>query len=313
MWRSGSTYIWSCFRSLPGTYCFYEPLNQGLGKLTRERIGRDTADRVAGNKHPELSAPYFAEYEPLLKGRGVPKFDPRFSYHNYALTLKDADPLLHVYINSLTAYAQKTGKQAVLGFNRTGLRMGWMARQMGGTHIHIDRHPRAIWQSYQKHMEAGHYTYFTAWLMTLEANKGLPFLQPLTKRLPLTRWLSKPKAHYRKALERMGPAQTYYMTFYMWLATTLHGLSFADAVIDMDMLHETDYRLDTAQRIKQLSGLVPDFSEAQPTQTPKILYDVEQEAVQDFPLKEFRAFLNKKRLKQNLARLSEAKAKHIKI
>lgn len=311
LWRSGSTFIWSRFRALPGTYCFYEPLNQGLGRLTAERITRDTADRVEGNRHPELETPYFAEFAPLLKRRGVKGFAPRMAYAPYALRPDDRDPALEAYIRSLTNHAEAQGKQAVLGFNRTGLRMAWLARRFDhSVNVHLDRDPRAVWHSYQRHMEDGHYTYFTAWLMTLERNAALPFFKPLARRLPLRRLpLIKAKSYYRQALDRMSPQDTYFMVFTLWLATTLHALSHADLIIDMERLAAEDaYRKSRVDGLQALCALSPDFSAAKPSDPLPQDRATEQAALAEFPLDAFGDFIDRKNIQRHLDALSQDKA-----
>src|ERR1700752_4779331 len=84
LWRSGSTYVWSRFRIARGAVCFYEPLHDGLRRLTRERIARDTPHAVNANHHPPMEHPYFAEYAPLIGLRGVRGYRRRFAYDRFA-------------------------------------------------------------------------------------------------------------------------------------------------------------------------------------------------------------------------------------
>jgi hypothetical protein len=286
LWRSGSTYVWSKFRQAPGTYCYYEPLHQGLGRLTRKRIGRDSAETMAENRHPDM-APYFAEFEPLLKGRGVKNFKTRMAYRPYVLEAQDQDPALHRYLSNLLHHAQSQEKQAVFGFNRTGLRIGWLAGNFPSANIYIDRNPRSIWRSYQRHKDEGNYTYFTAWLMTIEQNAEHALFRPIAERLRLRKGadllFKKPKSFYRAVVDAtMTPEETYAMVFYIWLLCGEHAHQYADLIIDMDRMPDLDYRRQARENILSACGIDLDFRDALATAADRSEIDfarIEQETI----------------------------------
>ena len=263
LWRCGSTYVWSKFRVTQNTYCFYEPLHQGLGKLTRKRIKRDTPEMIEDNGHPALAAPYFAEFHGIIrkfiKRRGVRKFKNRFAFHNYILEVNKKDRALRNYLSFLTAFGLKRKKQAVLGFNRSGLRLGWMKENIPEAyHIHIDRDPLDIWESYNTQKEKGNYTFFICWLKIYDFNRYHDLFRPFCETLPLRKSFWKnPKSYYRETLETMSYEDTYRLVFFGWLTATLHALGRADLIIDMENTNHYGY----SHEIESATGLRVDFED----------------------------------------------------
>ena len=182
MWRSGSTYLWSRFRAAPNACCFYEPLHHGLSKLTRERIERDTAERISGNRHPSLAEPYFAEFAPLIGRRGVRDFHRNLAYDRFVMRPGESHPALERYLSGLIGHAAARNRTPVLGFNRTGLRLAWMKDRFDAFNIYIDREPAAIWASYAAEAAKGNHAFFSMWLLVVEKNAGHPLLAPLVER-----------------------------------------------------------------------------------------------------------------------------------
>jgi hypothetical protein len=314
MWRSGSTYIWSRFRACPGTYCFYEPLNYGLNRLNRKRIVRDTPDRTSANAHPDLSEPYFAEYEPLLRfPRGVKGFRRKMSYSNFVMPEDGTDERLRRYIAGLNAYAFSRDRTPVLGFNASDLRAGWMNRHFRPVSIHINRDPVDIWLSYCRFVEHGNYTFFIAWLLIIEKNRYHPVFAPLAARLRL-RQRSKiltenPKDFYRAMLDEMTPEESYRIVFWVWLASTLHALGHCNGFIDMDRAGEPGYAQTCADMVMGKCGLPVTFDDLRPP-SPVIDLGFDRAAVEREVLRSFPARLpvfNRAAARDNLHRLSARK------
>lgn len=268
MWRSGSTYVWSRFRACEETYCYYEPLNHGLGRLTAERIGRDTPEITAANAHPALSRPYFAEYEPLIRGRGVAGFRPRFSYTRFILENIDKDEPLRSYIGNLIDYATTQGKTPIFGFNASDLRIGWMNEHFHPFSIYIKRDPQRIWESYETQRKNGNNTFFAAWLNIVEHNASHPAIAPLAEKLPLRRGLqkftAKPKKFYAAVLNDMAPEKTYEMVEYIWRLSFAQSEKNCDLVIDMDRGGDESYKKFLTDKIREACGLNVSFADMRP-------------------------------------------------
>lgn len=238
MWRSGSTYVWSRFRELNQTYCYYEPLHPRLGRLHANNIAKDTQDVMEANAHPRMASPYFEEFGPLINRRGVRGYCRRLAYHPYVLTQADEDPLLERHISSLIEIACQMGRRPVLGFNRSCLRLAWLRSRFSAWHLYIDRDPLDILGSYCRHVGQGNYDYFTAWMLTIEKNAKYPIFRPLAERISLRLWplgrLIKPKRYYPMIIDQLSEGEIYFLVHYMWVVCALHSLSYCDEVLDMN-------------------------------------------------------------------------------
>ena len=298
MWRSGSTFIWSRFRALSSTCCFYEPLHHGLARLTAAKIHRDTPEVIAGNKHPELSAPYFAEFAPLLKSRGVRGYRRTLAYHRFALEPGAAHPELGRYIDGLLNHARERGETAVLGFNRSGLRIGWLRETFSAYDVLVERDPRQIWWSYVQQARKGNYFFLQKWLFVLECNADHPLFAPLAAQMPLRRgpqrFAAGEKPYYRRVLQLMPPDQVYLMVFYMWLLQAVHALTHCDLVIDLERCADPPYRTRLTEKIGKAASLLVRFDEARPARELSgrlLAFDrIEREALAMMPFKALAPF-----------------------
>ena len=296
-WRCGSTYYWSRFRALPETMAFYEPLHHGLAKLTKERIARAGIETTMQNGHSELSAPYFEEFAPVIssimgRSRGVKHYRRNFAHGRFNLHRSETHPALERYLYGLIAHARAGGKRPVLGCNRTCGKVGWIKCRFGSYDIYIDRDPAAIWASYEAERAGGNYTFFSMWLRVLEANRHDPVWGPLAERLGVGGFLDQPlasvKDRCRAKIDAMGPAETYLLTFYAWMASASHAMSEADLVIDDTLAALPHYAEKIAAEIRQGVGLAIDLSGMQSRAPRTVIGDtlrkrVEQEALTHFP------------------------------
>ena len=263
MWRSGSTFVWSRFRAAPGTYCYFEPLYAGLSRLTHDRIfGSAWRDAAAENRHPAMEAPYFAEYAPLVRGRGVKGFRRSFSFDRYALSSDDDHPALQTYIGELIGEAGRRGRIPVLGFNRSSLRMRWLKQRFKSFDVYVDRDPGLIWSSYVKHVQQGNYSYFNNLLKIMERNGRRPAFAPMARRLPLRSGLErliKPKHVYRAIVETMAGEISYALVLYLWALGLLQALSCCDVVLDADLAGRPEYGRRLGRRISEGCGVPVDL------------------------------------------------------
>jgi len=317
MWRSGSTYLWSRFRALPETQCFYEPLHHGLAKLTRSRIAHDTPEQISANRHPSLSQPYFSEFSSLIGIRGVRGYRRDLAYDRFVLDAADRHPRLERYITGLVDHAAGQGRTAVLGFNRTGLRLAWMKAQFASYNIYIDREPAAIWASYAAEMAKGNFSFYAMWLTVLEKNANHPLLAPLVERLGLKLsvgdHLQKAKARHRRIMTAMSHEQSYFMVFYLWLACTGHALSQCDLLIDTRLAESDRYPRRVQAEIAYATGLKIDLSEMRAAE-PRVELScamrdlIEQSAIALFPRS---ALPRTAASRRRLANVSSRKAEHL--
>jgi hypothetical protein len=260
LWRSGTTYLWSRFRANPDTCCYYEPLHEGLHRLTVERIGRSSAEEVASNGHPELARPYFAEFEPLIRrGRGVEGMSKRFAHERFALEAEATHDRLEGYVRTLLRHPAAGGRRVVLGFNRSSLKIAWLRNRFLAHHVHIERDPAEIWTSYLRHLNGGNGFFLSAWLDVVERNAAHPLFAGLAERLPLRRsWrdrLVSPKAFYARAAADMNLETSYLLILHVWRLSLLHALSHCDQVFDYARAGEPGYAERFCDELHAATGL----------------------------------------------------------
>lgn len=317
MWRSGSTYVWSKFREQDATLCYFEPLIESLARLTPRRIRRDTPDSVAANRHPKLAEPYFAEFEPLIRLRGVRDYRRDFATRRFVLGEGDRHPALKRYIAGLVGHAESRGRVAVLGFNRTVLREPWLAANFEAYHLHIDRDPVDVWASYMERLGRGVPTFLVAWLLLAESNQAAPPFSAVAERLPLRppllRGVTRPKSYYQKALASLSPDETYRLVFTAWAGAMLQALTYSDLILDMSLAQDADYGADRAEQIGRAVGLGLDFSDLRrvgPATAfkPSDQRRIEREALEQFPRTAFAPYYDPDACRARLHELAPRKA-----
>jgi len=316
LWRTGSTYVWSRFRAAEQTRCYYEPLHDGLARLTADRIARGTSEIVEQNNHPQLAQPYFAEFGPLVAGRGVRGYRRRFAYNRFALRPADSDAELQAYIASLIAAAQREGQVAVLGMNRSDLRMSWMRSRFQSYDISVDREPADVFSSYISQMYKGNYYYFTKLMLIIELNRHHEIFAPIAERLTLRsraeQLIVSPKAFYHNVLDGMSREDLYALTLYVWAVRSLHALSCCDLVVDLALADRRGYRGELSDRIAADCGLEVDFSDMQTAQPETSIRLAQQKAVERdllevLPIQALRPFIDRDRLARRMADLAPRK------
>jgi hypothetical protein len=316
LWRTGSTYVWSRFRAADQTRCFYEPLHDGLARLTVDRIGRGAAEMAQQNNHPRLAQPYFAEFAPLIAGRGVRGYQRRFAYNRFAMETHEADAPLEAYVAGLIGEARGQQRVPVLGMNRSDMRIGWMRSRFQSYDISIDREPADVFSSYISQMYKGNYYYFTKLMQIVELNRDHEIFAPIAERLilrsPAEQLLVSPKAFYHKVLGGMSRESLYALTLYIWTVRSLHALSCCDLVIDLALADRRGYRGDLADRIAADCGLIVDFSDMQTAQPETSIRLAQQKAVETellsiLPIEALRPFIDRDRLARRMADLAPRK------
>lgn len=268
-WRCASTYVWSRFRALPQTQCFFEPFDERLSRCTRERIRRDTAASW-DSRHPSLGAPYREEYLPLLRLRwkGVRGYREGFALARYFPSAKGVGPETK-YLARLLRHARADGKQAVLGLCRSLARMAALKDAMGGYHILVRRRPLQQWLSFRSYRERLPLQYFELchFLILAMAPAGSPAAR-------FARHLGLPQLP-RLALRQRSRLRALHAAIYPWsdelsyrafIAVSLLSHSAAaaaaDLTLDVDRLGSSPaYRQAVSSRIWADTGLGIDFGD----------------------------------------------------
>jgi hypothetical protein len=317
LWRSGSTYVWSRFRAAEGSLCYYEPLHDGLRRLTHARIARDTAEAAIAHHHPEMEQPYFAEYEPLIGLRGVRGYRRRFAYDRFAPAPAADDRPLSAYVQGLIDEARRRERSAVLGFNRTGLRIAWLQRRFDACNIHIDRDPTDVFASYLTQLQAGNHYYFVKWMQILAGNADYPLFRRMARRFPnagpMQRLLVGPKKFYRAAVEDASLETLYAITFLAWATCALHALTHSDLVIDVGQAGQDSYADDLEAAVRIQTGLHVSFKDMSAPSPPSALdlarrREIEQEVLDDIADLAADGVIDRARVRQRLDELSPRRA-----
>ncbi len=220
--RSGSTLLWNIFRSIKGTHCYYEPLNEGIC-FTPDNRTRQVDPTHKGVKD------YWSEYDHL---QGVENlFSKKWSHTHLLMDQSSYDRNMKLYIQELI---QQANGRAILQFNRVDFRLPWLKANFRGIPvIHMYRHPRDLWLSVSSKSAAVPTTladhdftqynlfYTIEWAHDLAG--AFPFLNPELKRHP------------------------YYYHYLIWRLSYLYGTTYSDISIAFEDL--------TTQPVEVLSKL----------------------------------------------------------
>lgn len=263
LWRSASTYVWSRFRTLDGVVAYYEPFHEMLGVAGPDELAAQSPDGWAGH-HPKLDRGYYAEYLPLVAGRGVPGFQKAFTVDHYF----EEDEVLATerpYIDLLLNHAQ--GRVAVLACCRTIARAPWLRRQYDGTHIVVTRDPAQQWYSgYLRKIEAGH-AYFEVMPFHILGKAKWEPARRIARLfgIPCHEASSFFLEHEFYFSQFAGAEfERSYAAFYSLLHLSLQrAITAADIIIDIDRLSADEvYRRDATDRIYAATGLPVSFDDA---------------------------------------------------
>ena len=264
-WRCGSTYIWNKFRLHHDVLAFYEPFNERLAHCSPEGLLRDTPG-AWDSRHPKLSAPYFAEYLPLIDRNGVARYEERFAAQRYFVTTQQ--PLDEAaYLASLLRHAAESGKQALLGFSRSLGRVGAIKRVFGGCHVVLIRNPVQQWLSARAQRIKQGNPYFEIGNLMILALAPRPSFAGR-----IAHWLKIPHLrfgsfghHYRLLRRRFEPLDdelSYRAFLAVYLLSYARAVRHADVILDMDRLSRLPpYARDMSHELSAAVGIDLDFAD----------------------------------------------------
>lgn len=275
-WRSAGTWLWSHFRALPGVMAYYEPLHPLLAGR-RRALQRAHPDAWASG-HPDMDAPYFQEYLPLLRrhwlrlrrwGRaeGVRHYSQAFETDRFNAVPPDAEALGH-YLDHLLRHARRRRRTPVLKFCRSMGRMAWMMqRYPEAVHVAVLRHPIDQYASMRtqmlRHDNPG---FFDMGLQVLCANRGVPRVARVLSALDC----ALPARMDGPGQVRARSASAHYRAFLaLWLLQVLAVPPQVAAVVDSDAMGlDAAYNRRTSEALARLTGLAPDLGDARARPLP---------------------------------------------
>jgi hypothetical protein len=264
-WRCGSTYIWNKFRAHTDVLAFYEPFNERLARCSAADLVCDT-QRTWDSRHPQLNAPYFCEYLPLVTRQGVARYEERFAVRRYFVPTQQ--PLDEAaYLAALVGLAEKSDRQAVLGFSRSLGRVGALKRVFGGYHVVLRRDPVQQWLSARaQRIQRGNPYFEIGHLMILAL---APRLSAAGR---IAHWLKIPHLrfgsfghHYRLLRRRFASLDdelSYRAFLSVYLLSYAKALKHADLVVDMDRLNRSSpYARTLSDELLDATGMDLDFGD----------------------------------------------------
>jgi hypothetical protein len=269
LFRTGSTYLWNKFRRHGDYRCYYEPLNQVLGKIDTQNpyIWAYDANTSGRLNHPAIDKHHLWEYKDLLiPGQtGVPYFKKSFSFDDFCNN--DANPDLKKYIDFLLAGAG--AKTPLLQFNRTALRIQWFKTHYPDViHIYLVRNPRHQFHSYLSMQQSERLDIFLAMdLLTVSINRNWQYFKPLAERIPLLEYHSglfeDEQQVYSQLLPLYSDKEKYYIFYFTWFSSLLENAFYNDFILNIDLLSANpDYRRKVLERFEAMGIQGIDFADA---------------------------------------------------
>lgn len=174
--RTGSTWLWSKFRKNKNAYCYYEVFNEILQDIDIETIQISSS---TWNSHHPPGPPYFSEFTPLLKGRGIFGFDREMAVDDFFLEISgDVGRVTKTrdYLMSLVTLAQSNGLTPVLSCTRSIGRIDMIKDIIGGSHILLKRNLFNQWSSYSNQSLNGNHFFLREMISSILASPENSFL-----------------------------------------------------------------------------------------------------------------------------------------
>lgn len=252
--RTGSTFIRSCFRRDPRALSFQEVFNENLADMTPEMIGHFNPGGWH-SKHPSM-APYFLEFQSLLSEteKGVSLYDRSMSYGTFFsgdnLSKEEA-----AYVGQLIELAREHDRVPVVTCTRSLGRLQALKNEFGGLHLMIYRNIFDQWCSYTDQWLKGDGGFIETIWLALNGSHGDELANKIGRVYATdSRSPTDPKNFLAFCL----------LHLYLYARAADH----ASDIIDIDKLAaDDDVRNRIENLIKDSSGLTVDFSSAKETKS----------------------------------------------
>lgn len=258
--RSGSTWFWNRFREAAQSYAYYEPFNEKLALLTSDVIATLKASAWPSSGHPQLKAPYYDEYRPLLDpAGGVSLYNNRMAVRNYFDT--DPNDTQRRYLEHLIHHAQSLERVPVLGFCRSFGRLPWFRRYCPGINIVTTRSPWNQWAScFQQAKKYNNFYFEFIFYMTAIIARNHEKYKSYFEDLFVVDCPSDFDSIHMKMIERtfktLTVRQRIEIFFRVYTLEMLIALPYADLVVDLErMSDDAAYRATTTGCLRTMTGL----------------------------------------------------------
>jgi hypothetical protein len=250
---------------------FYEPLSNVLAELSLDDVSACRPTLTSG--HPPLAAPYFAEYQPLLRAdvRGVAGYSKRFGTDRFGRAPDAEFPALQAYLNRLTELAAQQGRSPVFKFCRSSGRLPWLKHAFPqAMHAVVLRNPASQFASgWLLRQQWSNAFFVAAPFRVLGLNQSEPLVRQAIEAcgvslppVPLTSDDAYAIAceHYAQSAEGNNAYRAFVA---LWALCALRMAEGVDLVIDMDRIGQSrDYAAELRAAFEAQAGVSADFSSA---------------------------------------------------
>lgn len=267
MWRSCGTYVFNKLRDCQAFHPYFEPCSEFLVAGRATAIQAAFPERFKKRLRHTGTRQSFEEYP--FSDTGVQGFNERFAFDQYYLAADAEHADLERYLLILDAHARRCGKTPVAKCCRFGLRAAWMNRVLRSTTLTLVRDPNAIFESYWSF--GGRRSYFVvASLLIVARNRSEMLFAELADELDLPMncvdW-DMERARAMAAELTLNDCRD--IVYFLWVATTLHSLSAAHVVIDVDLLMtDASYRSEAEDAVLRATGQQVRFDDVQAKTAP---------------------------------------------
>lgn len=268
--RVGSTWLGYKFADCPNVAYRFEPFHENLIAGTPASL-QEIFEKLRFGKslrHPVRTDHYHKNYS-FRPGGGAFHFEKRFCFENYCIDPFAVDDDLRTYFANLLAEASKGHRTPVIKSTKSPFRADWLSKHFPGVHLYIFRNPRLMDNSHFSYRGFSN-PYIRDYSLIIGQNGHHSILQELAKWSGLDRFVSgslkEEYSHYHRVLSqenrRKYDRQYHFDCLcFFWVLALAQSTTYADLIIDMDMLAQEEIRLQVVSKIKNKTGLSLDLSD----------------------------------------------------
>lgn len=270
LFRAGSTYIFSVFRSSSaGYWCYQEPMSEFVLSARNERESMLAADDNLAKvlRHPDMKGAYYSELY-SVSDECITKLDESCIYDGYFATTPEQAGV--PYLSGLISSAKG---RPLIQECRTSSRIGVIKNALGGRHIYLWRNPWDQWWSYK----VDHY-FDDANQMCINGAHHPEIINRLIDEIGFNgltegNIFQKFSWFYQN---RLSPENSYLVFYVLWFLGLKEGLKHSELQINIDRLSDSlECRNDITHALKEMGIDGLDFSECS---VPQAVYGAKDKA-----------------------------------
>ncbi|MFJ5237466.1 hypothetical protein ACIP86_12170 [Pseudomonas neuropathica] len=270
LFRAGSTYIFSVFRSSSaGYWCYQEPMSEFVLSARNERESMLAADENLAKvlRHPNMKEAYYSELY-SVSDECITKLEESCIYDGYFATTPEQAGV--PYFSGLISSAKG---RPLIQECRTSSRIGVIKSALGGCHIYLWRNPWDQWWSYK----VDHY-FDDANQICINGADHPDVISRLIDEVGFNgltegNIFQKFSWFYQN---RLSPENSYLVFYVLWFLGLKEGLESSDLRINIDRLSDSlEYRNYITHALGEMGVDGLDFSECS---VPQAVYGAKDRA-----------------------------------